>query len=214
MKKFRRSLLASALVFVWALPAFAGPQPGVNSNFAPVWSIPIDSIKWTYSLSMANLVAASSATTVWQLCGSATQTIRVTKVTIAGRATAAASADMSLIKTSTAATGGTIASGAPFSSAAVTGVPYDSSFPTGTALSTAWTANPTVGTPIGTIGSYQLALGNLTTAAGSQLTINFGDRASAPVLRGAAQCLAINFAVGSAPGSGNLLDITMEWTEE
>lgn len=194
--------------------------PGINSPFGVSWGIPLDSIKRTYSQAMANLVVASSPTTYWQLCGSATATVRVTRITISGRQTTAAHADFQLIKTSTAATGGTIAAGQPFASAAVVGVPYDTGTSAGTALVTAWTANPTVGTPVvasaGWVWSGSAFLGNLTTGqSGTGIDITFGNRpASAIVLRGAAQCLAISSAVGTGPGSGNLMDIFQEWTEE
>ena len=215
----KRFLLLFGLGLGLLSPANA-QSPGVNSNLAQVWSIPLDSIKRTYSMGMANLVVASSPTTYWQICGSATSTVRVTRITISGRQTTAASADFQIIKTSTAATGGTIASGQPFVSAAVVGVPYDTNSAAGTALVTAWTANPTVGTPVvtsaGWIWSGQLFMGNLSTTSSSQpMVINFGNLpASAVVLRGAAQCLAISSAVGTGPGSGNLMDITTEWTEE
>lgn len=210
------ALIAGALITARAV----AQAPGVNSPWNPVWAIPLDSIKRTYSLSMSNLVVASSATTWWQICGSASSTVRVTRLTIAGRATAVAAADVQLIKTSTAATGGTIAAGQPFSGAAVVGNPYDTGFAAGTALVTAWTANPTVGTPIVTSAGWvyagEVTLGNLTTGVGgSPMVINFGDHpGSAIVLHGAAQCLAVSSAVGTGPGSGNLMDITEEWTEE
>ena len=215
MKKLLMISACFALAGTWAL----AQSPGVNSNFPVTWTIPLDSSKRTYSMAMANLVVASSPTTFWQLCGSATSTVRVTKITIAGRQTAAANADIQLIKTSTAASGGTIASGQPFASAAVVGVPYDTGTAAGTALVTAWTANPTVGTPVvtsaGWVWSGQVGFGNLTTTLGAATTIDFGNRpASAVVLRGAAQCLAISSAVGTGPGSGNLTDIFEEWTEE
>ena len=205
-------LLAGAIALAQA--------PGVNSPFQPVWTIPLDSIKRTYSQAMANLVVASSPTTYWQICGSATSTVKVTRLSINGRQTTAAAADFQLIKTSTAATGGTIAAGQPFASAAIVGIPYDTGFAAGTALVTAWTANPTVGTPVvasaGWIYSGQIFMGNLTTGqGGTPLVIDFGNHpGSAVTLRGAAQCLAISGAVGTGPGSGNLMDITEEWTEE
>ena len=215
----KRLLLSLVLVLGLAAPAFA-QAPGVNSYYPVTWTIPLDSSKRTYSLAMANLVVASSPTTYWQICGSATSTVRVTRITIAGRQTTAAHADFQLIKTSTAATGGTIASGQPFASAAVVGVPYDTGTAAGTALVTAWTANPTVGTPVvtsaGWVWAGQIFLGNLTTTqSNAETIIDFGNHpGSAVVLRGAAQCLAISSAVGTGPGSGNLMDITEEWTEE
>ena len=215
-----KRILLSLGLLLGLLASAPAQSPGVNSNLASVWSIPLDSTKRTYSVAMSNLVVASSPTTYWQICGSATSTVRVTRVSIAGRQTTAASADFQLIKTSTAATGGTIASGQPFAGAAIVGNAYDTNSAAGTALVTAWTANPTVGTPIvtsaGWLWSGQIFLGNLsTTASTSGINIDFGNRpGSAVVLRGAAQCLAISSAVGTGPGSGNLMNITIEWTEE
>ena len=219
MKRFLSIFTVGWLLLALGIYSYA-QQPGVNSNLASVFTIPLDSTKRTYSQAMANLVVASSPTTYWQLCGSATSTVRVTRMTIAGRQTTAAHADFQLIKTSTAATGGTIASGQPFASAAVVGVPYDSTDAAGTALVTAWTANPTVGTPVvtsaGWVWSGQIFLGNLTTTqSNAETIIDFGNHpGKAVVLRGAAQCLALSSAVGTGPGSGNLMDITEEWTEE
>ena len=219
MKRFLSVFTVGWLLLALGIYSYA-QQPGVNSNLASVFTIPLDSTKRTYSQAMANLVVASSPTTYWQLCGSASSTVRVTRITIGGRQTTAAHADFQLLKTSTAATGGTIASGQPFASAAVVGVPYDASSAAGTALVTAWTANPTVGTPVvtsaGWVWAGQIFLGNLTTTQSNAQTVwNAGDHpGSAIVLRGAAQCLAISSAVGTGPGSGNLMDITEEWTEE
>ena len=215
-----KRILLSLGLLLGLLASAPAQSPGVNSNLASVWSIPLDSTKRTYSVAMSNLVVASSPTTYWQICGSATSTVRVTRVSIAGRQTTAASADFQLIKTSTAATGGTIASGQPFAGAAIVGNAYDTNSAAGTALVTAWTANPTVGTPIvtsaGWLWSGQIFLGNLSTTASTPgINIDFGNRpGSAVVLRGAAQCLAISSAVGTGPGSGNLMNITIEWTEE
>ena len=215
-----KRILLSLGLLLGLLASAPAQSPGVDSNLASVWSIPLDSTKRTYSVAMSNLVVASSPTTYWQICGSATSTVRVTRVSIAGRQTTAASADFQLIKTSTAATGGTIASGQPFAGAAIVGNAYDTNSAAGTALVTAWTANPTVGTPIvtsaGWLWSGQIFLGNLsTTASTSGINIDFGNPpGSAVVLRGAAQCLAISSAVGTGPGSGNLMEITTEWTEE
>ena len=106
MKRFLSVFTIGWLLLALGIYSYA-QQPGVNSNLASVFTIPLDSTKRTYSQAMANLVVASSPTTYWQLCGSATSTVRVTRMTIAGRQTTAAHADFQLIKTSTAATGGT-----------------------------------------------------------------------------------------------------------
>jgi hypothetical protein len=215
-----KKLLLAGVAFGLAIGSALAQSPGINSPFGATWTFPYPSIQRTYSQAMANLVVASSSTTWWQICGSASATVHVTRLTIAGRATAAASADIQLIKTSTAATGGTIAAGQPFAGAAIIGVPYDTNDAAGTALVTAWTANPTVGTPVvasaGWVWAGQAFLGNLTTGQpGIPTVINFADHpGKAVTLRGAAQCLAISSAVGTGPGSGNLMDVTEEWTEE
>lgn len=219
MKRFFL-LLGFGLGLVGVTTLVLAQAPGVNSNFPVTWALPNDSPKRTYSVSIDALVVASSPTTYWQLCGSATSTVRVTQVTIAGRQTTAAHADFQILKTSTAATGGTITALAPFSSAAIVGIPSDSGFAAGTAKVTAWSANPTVGTSLGAVWSGQLFLGNLTTTqSNSGAVVTFGNRpGSALVLRGTAQCMAIDSTATNTgtvgPGSGNLMDISTEWTEE
>ena len=219
MKRFLL-LLGFGLGLAGVTTLVLAQAPGVNSNFPVTWALPNDSPKRTYSVSIDALVVASSPTTYWQLCGSATSTVRVTQVTIAGRQTTAAHADFQILKTSTAATGGTITALAPFSSAAIVGIPSDSGFAAGTAKVTAWSANPTVGTSLGAVWSGQLFLGNLTTGQSlPPLVATFGNRpASALVLRGTAQCMAIDSTATNTgtvgPGSGNLMDISTEWTEE
>ena len=101
MKRFLLVLGTGLVLLSGVLTWFAeAQQPGVNSNLASVFTIPLDSTKRTYSQAMANLVVASSPTTYWQLCGSASSTVRVTRITIGGRQTTAAHADFQLIKTS------------------------------------------------------------------------------------------------------------------
>ena len=211
-----KRILLSLGLLLGLLASAPAQSPGVNSNLASVWSIPLDSTKRTYSVAMSNLVVASSPTTWWQICGSATFTVRVTRISVSGRQTAVAAADFQAIKTSTAAAGGTIAANAPFSGVAIVGLPYDTNFAAGTAKVTAWTANPTIGTLIGPVWSGQAWLGNLTTGVGTDpVVIDFGNHpGSAVVLHGIAQCLALDSSVGTGPGSGNLMDVTTEWTEE
>lgn len=204
----KRFLLIGALVGALVVPAFA-QQPGVNSPYTPTFAIPIDNKAPTFGSGTTGLVAAASATDIFKLCGSATKVIRVSMLRVSGRATAAASVDVSLILRSTAGSGGT--------STAPVIQQYDSQYPIATAVTSAYTANPTVGTPVGGAGGNlttdQLFLGNLTTGApGAPLTYFFGNRPSSQiVLRGVAQCLAVNLNAQTA--SGNLFDISVEWTE-
>lgn len=209
MKNFSKLLLASALVGSLALPAVA-QQPGVNSTIPAGFAIPLDNKAPTFGSGTTGLVAAAAATDIAKLCGSATKVIRVSKISVSGRATAAASVDVALVLRSTAGSGGTATT--PFIQ------PYDSQYPTATAVFSAYTANPTIGTPVGGTGASlaqdQLFLGNLTTGApGARLVYTFGfDRPSSQVvLRGVANCLAVN--LNGQTASGNLMDVSFEWTE-
>lgn len=211
MKRLFSATLIGAILGLMATVGIYGvlaQAPGVNSPWQPVWAIPIDSIKRTYVQSISSLSAAAPATDIFQLCGGSGVVTRVTKVTVGGRATAVTSGDVYLIKRSTAATGGTA-----FQLSGTVGVPYDSSISAGVSTATAYSANPTVGTLVGVIARAQINLSNLTTGVGTPTYVfDFGQRGSAVVLRGAAQCLTVNLS--SQSFAGNLWSITTEWTEE
>jgi hypothetical protein len=215
MKKSLHLLTVSALALNTVLsgPAFA-QAPGINSPFNAVWTLPYSSIQRSYGIAFTGLVAPAAATDIAQICGSATALVKVTRIRISGRATAAAAMDTQIIKRSAADTGGTINASAPWSGSFVTGFNYDTGDAAGTALTATWTANPTVGTAVGVIDTAQVGLSVLTTAVGGPVTdFNFGNRpAKAVTLRGAAQCLSVN--LNAQTYSGNLLDISIEWTEE
>lgn len=206
--------MKNALLLSTALALVAGAvwaqSPGVNSPFNPVWSIPLDSIKRTYSVAVSNLSpSAVPATDVMQICGSSSATIRLTRVLFSGRATAVTPVDVVLNKRSTADTGGTVATNP------TTAVPYDANIAAATAAITAWNSNPTTGTLVGPVAIRQYYLGNLTTGtSGPTADFDFGDRpGSAIVLRGAAQCVAVSLSPAASP-AGSVLDLSAEWTEE
>lgn len=174
-------------------------------NLVPVHTF--EGQKASYRATATALVTVASATDVFILNGSASKTIRVTRVLVSGTiGTAAAYVDVTLVKRSTANTGGT--------SSATTIVPLDSAFAAGTAVALQYTANPTTGTAVGTIAAakYFAALSG-TAAPTTQLEFKFGDNnASTCVLRGTAQGLAVNFNTG--PANAGSFDITIEYTEE
>ena len=155
--------------------------------------------KATYSAAITGIV---------YITGSATKTIRITRINIGGRATSAASADVQIIRRSTADSGGTCA--------AMTLVQHDMNSAAPTATVSSCTANPTLGSTTngGTLRDKQLFLGNLSTSApGADAQFLFADRASSTiVLRGAAQTIGIN--LNGVTYSGNLMDVDIEWTEE
>lgn len=207
--KFKQALLVG-LAFVATIGAVAiAQQPGVNSTLNAVFAVPIDNKAPTYGAGIRGLVPASSATDVFTLCGNASNIVRVSSVVASGRATAVAGIDVSLVLRTTANSGGT--------SSTVTIQKYDSSFSNASSVVLAYTANPTLGTSqggqLGMISTKQMFYGNLTTGlAAPPVEWYFGNRpAGMPVLRGVAQCLAINLNGQSA--SGGLFELAVEWME-
>jgi hypothetical protein len=165
----------------------------------------VDGFKASYAASVTGLVVAASATDIFTIIGSATKTVRITRLRISGiKTTAGAAVDIQLIKRSTADTGGT--------STAPTIVPYDSANAAATAVVAAYTANPTLGTAVGTLIVDSIFV-PLATASGTAMDYIFGNRPSqAIVLRGVAQQLAVN--LNGVTVGGGAFDIWCEFSEE
>jgi hypothetical protein len=165
-----------------------------------------EGIKQTYSASVVGLASAVSATDIFTLTGTATKTVRITRVQVSGTATAADAIDVVFLKRSTANTSGT--------SGAATAVPHDSANAAATATALSYTANPTTGS---LVGNLQVKKITLTTSAGAipnvPTEINFGNRPEQTVvLRGIAQVFAVNLNAQTVTGGSFDIDIT--WTEE
>jgi hypothetical protein len=197
------------LAFVAVLGSYALAQrPGVNSTLQTVFAIPLDGSMRTYGAAKAAVSPGSAtATDVFEICGSASNTIRVTRIAMSGRATAVSSVDVGLLKRSTASSGGTFDP--------VTPTAFDSNSAAATATLKAFSLNPTVGTLVGALIQRQLQLGNLTTGVGGEpllIEFNANRAASGPIaLRGTGQCLVVNLNGANLPG--NSLNFSAEWTE-
>ena len=179
--------------------------PTVNQG-TPPWKVtPTDGVKATYSAAIVGLATVATPTDVFTITGSATKTIRVTRIAITGTQTTATQRDILIIKRSTANTGGT--------SSTLTAVPHDSTGASATATVRAYTANPTaLGTAVGNIRTRKVFIGT-TTGNSDEFIIDFGIRPSqALVVRGVAEVLSIN--LNSVTSAGGNLDISIEWTEE
>ena len=176
-----------------------------TNGYQYVNSIPFDGAKATYSAAKLNLNPQGSD--IFTITGSATKTIRVTRIEVSFTQSIYNTNDVLLIKRSTANTAG--------SSTAVPAVPHDSSSAAATATVLCYTSNPTLGTAVGTMRAAKV-FGQATSEpyAGSVVLVwDFGDRPSqAVVLRGITQVLAIN--LNSVTISGASFDISIEWTEE
>ncbi len=180
---------------------------------APVAMSPEDGSKATYSAAMQALVPVTGCTDLFTITGSASKTVRVTKIGLVGTTiTTPITVEIQLIKRSSANLTGT-------SSAPTNRTSYDSSNPAATATVLGYTANPgTLGTVVGIISAEKIVFTIPSTATMLQgpdrWWKDFGTRpALAIVLRGIAEVLAINL-VGTTLATACSCDAYVEWTEE
>jgi hypothetical protein len=192
----------------YVLPQAGGTvatDSATGAQYAPQLNAPVDGQKVTYSAVATGLATLGSAGVLLTLTGSASKTIRITRIEMSGIATSATTLEFVLNKYSTAATGGTAGT-------APTIVAHDSTDAAATAAAAIYTAAPTAGTLVGAVRAAKVNLGT-SAAAGQMQAWNFGDRPGARslVLRGAAQQIGITT---SAAASGSSVDIAVEWVEE
>ncbi len=163
-------------------------------------------ISYAAATPSAGFTAAATANQdVWRISGSATKTVYVKKIRITATATAVQGNRISLIKRSTANTGGTLVANAL--------VPYDSTDVAATASVAHYTAAPTSGTSIGQVRTASYLIPTATGLYNSEMIFEFVENEGNPlVLRGTQEGLGIVFGV--APGGGNLISISVEWDEE
>ncbi len=159
----------------------------------------------TYATSIIGLAPAVLASDIVTITGSASKTITITHIDIDGVQTTASQVLVLFIKRSTANTAGT--------SAAPTIIPLSSLSSAATATVLAYTANPTVGTPVGTIVSNRLFVpGAATTTDAQGLSVVYGALSQQPLsLRGTSQVLAIN--LNGVTIAGGSINVNIEWTE-
>jgi hypothetical protein len=164
---------------------------------------PVDGGKTTYSAIVAAFAAPAGI--FFNMVGSATKTVRITRISLAAIGTTAATIEVVLLKTSTAASGGTVAT-------TLTAVPVDSADAAATAVAKTYSAVPTTGNAVGPVRASKL-VAPLTGAALTPVEWLFGNRPGerALVLRGVAQTIQIS---GSAAITGASFVIEVEWTEE
>lgn len=156
----------------------------------------------TYSASFS-IVPAGSATDVVELKGSATKRIAVKRIIISGVQTTAGQVLIDLVLRSTASSGGT--------STAPTIVKHAQARDAATATIKAFTANPTVGTLIGSARKVRVPIGAATSLV-PPTVLTFGDAGEELVLSGVTQVLCLNLA--GVTVTGGTLDVTIEFIEE
>lgn len=168
-------------------------------------------MKISYAASLDIKTATAAGTGPFaSIYGSETKTIRVQRIIVSGTcATAAVYGDIIVKKTSTAISGGT--------ATALTAVPKDSASAASTATNiNYYTVLATPGTVVGAIASQTVFLPITGTPAVDVKPVIFDWTAQgmneAPVLRGIAQGLELNF--GTTTTNAPTLTITIEYTEE
>ena len=200
--------LKTAAVVNTTVPTFSnGQRSDTQADTTGSLYINQEGRKATYSAS-TSFTIASTATDIFTIYGSATKTVRITRIALSGIQTTASTGAFQLIKRSSANTGGTTAS--------VTAVPFDSNSTAATATVLAYTANPTgLGTSVGTLLWFtkEIVTSAFANSDYSPFVIDYANRPSqAIVLRGTSQGLAIDASGGTF--SGNTIRASFEWTEE
>lgn len=165
----------------------------------------VDAARATFSAGVVGLVAAAAATDIFAITGALNRKIKILRIEVSGIATASQAIPFSVVRRSTANTGGT--------STNPTAVSHTGAG-TATATINAYTVNPTPGTLVGVIQSKRGTL--LTASAGtpaSPTVFDFTTSGTAyPTLNGPTEVLALNY--NGATAAGNALDIFVTWTEE
>jgi hypothetical protein len=162
----------------------------------------------TYSASVNFTPAVTASKDIFTIIGSATKTVRVTRLQCSGTSTAAASIPVLLNKYTVATTGGTATTGVA--------VAADSSDGAATAVVKAYTAAPTVGTGGGPVRAGTLQTNLPAGNAAVPTTWDFSGRIPerlGMILRGPAQELALTVNT-TALSAGTVLSCDVEWTEQ
>ena len=164
----------------------------------------------TYKSVTGYFTTPASATDVVFFKGSSSKTVDILRVKLIQTQYAYGKANYYLVKRSTADTGGT--------GTALTVVPLDSGFAAGTASGTYYTANPTLGTAVGTVAHDSIALmagyGGYG-ASGQDISVVLFDidKYGAPItLRGTSEGVGVNFNGVTNPISTSV-SVEITWQE-
>lgn len=182
-------------------------QPTTGSAGIVVRNIPLE--RRTYSAAVTPFTPAASPDDIFTITGSASTTVRVTRIVFSAVATAPTNRRVRLVKRSTADTGGT--------SAVVTAVPHDSASAAATATVLSYTANPTSGTFVGNLRARIVGIPMINPPSEATMSVvpeyTLGNLTDEPiVLRGTGEVLAINLQ--GLTLTGGAVNCYVEWTEE
>jgi chemotaxis protein CheY-P-specific phosphatase CheC len=164
--------------------------------------------KNTYGASSVNFVAASAATDIFTIVGAAGKKIKIIHISVSATQTNRSRENILLVKRSTLNTGGT--------STVLTNVPFDSTQSAATATVRSYTANPTLGTSIGTIQAEKITIGSLNgnnSMSEQDLVFEFGENDSKEIiLNNQNESLSVN--LNGVTLLNNQFTIDAKWIEE
>ncbi len=212
MTMFRRFTAAALAAFLLALTPAVAPAQSSNPNCTLAGCVQnytqngIQSFVKTYSFSKLG-VSPSAFQDILVLQGSATKTIRVTKIVVTGgTATAAGFLNPLIIRESALGAGGT--------SSTQTAAARDTTNSAATGTLTLYTATPAAGTVVSTMDSCRLFFAISTSPATPDVcAFTYGiNNDQMPTLRGTGDFIAVNF--GGVTQAGAVADLFIEWTEE
>jgi len=203
--KLKSLLLATAAGLISSVLVAQGQVPGVNSTLQSIFTLAYDNSTMmpTYSAAAGPFNMAASATDVCLMYGVAGKTIKIRRIAVGGISGAVISEPVSILKRSTAHSGGTATQLIP--------APYDSGSPASLVLAENFTVNIT------SLGTLQAEISDIfqpfapTTTVNSPTIYTFGQLGSPLVLRGIAQSAVVNMNQATFAGS---LTCTFEWTEQ
>jgi|SRR6185312_1890954 len=176
--------------------------PGTQPISGTVNSLPVDGTKATYSAVITGITPASSATDLFTITGSGTKIVRIRSLTVYGSQTTGGVVPISLIKRSSANTGGT--------SSTASAIAFDSTDPSATATVQSYTANPTTGTAVGILNYDAPFVPNV---IDQLLEYGFSYQPTQVyTLNSASELLAVNLNANTVTGGSFTFKIT--WTEE
>jgi hypothetical protein len=169
-----------------------------------LWTASLPSFRpASYAASTNTLTVAASATDIAALCGNATDTVLLYGIRVSCTETTAGNVLVDIFKRSAGYTGAW---------STMTNVAQDSTYAVASSSGITFTANPTVGALVGLLDAYQLGCMASTTATPNDIYISPPDWRMKPiVLRGTAQCVAVN--LNGVTVTGGKFTVSFDWIE-
>ena len=159
----------------------------------------------TYGAAISNFTPAANATDIFEIDGPPVGSqfvVSLTQLMISATQTTSGWVNVSLIKRSSLNTGGTFTS--------TNGFMYIDGSSASVATLKGYTANPTLGTTVGTMMAFKMWV-PATTVAGQPFVMTFGTRITQEIVLGIGESLCVN--LGGHTVSGGSFTISAEWTE-